>query len=41
MRKGKAWVHQLQGQPFARIRVTPEWANVIDFQTRFPSGLAG
>jgi Pyridoxamine 5'-phosphate oxidase len=39
--QGKAWVQQLQGQPFARIRVTPEWANVIDFQTRFPSALAG
>jgi len=37
--QGKAWVDQLRGQPEARIRVTPEWANVIDFQTRFPSAL--
>ena len=35
--QGKAWVEQLRGLPSARIRVTPQWANVIDFETRLPS----
>jgi Pyridoxamine 5'-phosphate oxidase len=39
--QGRAWCEQLRGQPSARIRVTPQWANVIDFQSRFPSALAG
>ncbi len=34
------WFHQLRGQPIARIRVAPQWANVIDFETRFPSALS-
>jgi len=38
--QGRAWVDQLRGQPIARIRVAPQWANVIDFETRFPSALA-
>ena len=37
--QGRAWVEQLRGQPSARIRVTPQWVNVIDFETRFPSAL--
>jgi Pyridoxamine 5'-phosphate oxidase len=37
--QGKAWVGQLRGLPSARIRVTPQWANVIDFETRLPSAL--
>jgi len=24
-----------------RIAVTPTWANVLDFETRFPSALSG
>lgn len=39
--QGKAWVEQLRGQPHARIRVTPQWANIIDFETRLPSALTG
>ena len=39
--QGRAWVDQLRGQPIARIRVVaPQWANVIDFETRFPSALS-
>jgi hypothetical protein len=38
--QGKAWTNQLRGQPSVRIRVMPRWANVIDFETRFPSALA-
>ena len=37
--QGRALVEQLRGQPSARIRVTPQWVNVIDFETRFPSAL--
>ena len=37
--QGDAWVSQLQGKPMARISVTPTWATVPDFQTRFPSAL--
>lgn len=38
--QGKAWTNQLRGQPSVRIRVMPRWANVIHFETRFPSALA-
>ena len=38
--QGDAWVSQLQGRPMARISVTPTWATVLDFQTRFPSALS-
>ena len=34
-----SWVEQLRGLPSARIRVTPQWANVIDFETRLLSAL--
>jgi hypothetical protein len=40
--QGQAWIAQV-GQMFAqmaRIRITPEWATVLDFQTRFPSAIA-
>lgn len=37
--QGKAWVSQLAGQPMARVAVTPTWAAVLDFETRFPSAL--
>jgi hypothetical protein len=38
--QGRAWTEQLRGKAMARVRVTPNWANVLDFQTRFPSALA-
>jgi hypothetical protein len=37
--QGRAWVAQLRGQQVARIRVVPEWVNIIDFDTRLPSAL--
>jgi pyridoxamine 5'-phosphate oxidase-like protein len=37
--QGPAWVSTLRGKPMARITVTPEWAGIIDFETRFPSAL--
>jgi hypothetical protein len=43
--QGNTWVGQVRGlmpnwgQQVARVRVRPDWANVIDFQTRFPSAL--
>jgi hypothetical protein len=37
--QGKAWLSQLRGRPMARIAVTPTWAAVLDFETRFPSAL--
>jgi hypothetical protein len=41
--KGQAWVAQLRGMipGMVRITVTPEWVGILDFQTRFPSALAG
>jgi pyridoxamine 5'-phosphate oxidase-like protein len=38
--QGEAWVTQLRGQPMARVAVTPKWAAVLDFETRFPSALS-
>jgi hypothetical protein len=38
--QGAAWLSQLQGQPMARVAVTPTWAAVLDFETRFPSALS-
>ena len=35
------WLSQMKGQPMAEISFTPEWVTVLDFQTRFPSALAG
>lgn len=41
--QGKGWVKQLSGMvsSMVRITVTPEWVGLLDFQTRFPSALAG
>ena len=39
--QGTAWVATLRGKPMARIAITPEWAGILDFQTRFPSALTG
>lgn len=38
----KAWMDQLRTMvsSMVRITVTPEWVGLLDFQTRFPSGLA-
>ena len=38
--QGEAWLAQLRGQPMARVSVTPAWAAVLDFETRFPSALS-
>ncbi len=39
----KAWMEQLRGMvsSMERITITPEWVGLLDFQTRFPSALAG
>lgn len=37
--QGPAWVNTLRGKPMARIAITPHWAGILDFQTRFPSAL--
>jgi hypothetical protein len=37
--QGPAWVSTLRGKPMARITVTPTWAGILDFKTRFPSAL--
>jgi hypothetical protein len=41
--QGKAWVNQLQSMIASMVRITiaPEWVGLLDFQTRFPSALAG
>lgn len=40
--QGKAWLDQLRTMisTMVRIRITPEWVGLLDFQTRFPSALA-
>ncbi len=40
--QGQAWLKQLRTMitSMVRITVTPEWAGLIDFQTRFPSALS-
>lgn len=40
--QGKAWVNNLRSMidTMVRIRVTPEWVGLLDFQTRFPSALS-
>lgn len=37
------WLGQLRGMisSMVRITITPEWVGLLDFQTRFPSALAG
>ena len=40
--QGKAWAGQV-GQMFdqmARLVLTPEWVNILDFEQRFPSAIA-
>jgi hypothetical protein len=39
--QGEAWVEQMRSlaPQMARIVMTPEWAGVIDFQTRFPNAI--
>lgn len=39
----KGWLSQLRTMvsSMVRITVTPEWVGLLDFQTRFPSALAG
>jgi PPOX class probable F420-dependent enzyme len=39
--QGKGWVEQLRSMSpeMVRIVITPEWAGLLDFQTRFPSAL--
>lgn len=39
----KAWLGQLKSMisSMVRITVTPEWVGLLDFETRFPSALAG
>lgn len=39
----KRWLGQLRSvvSSMVRITVTPEWVGLLDFQTRFPSALAG
>jgi hypothetical protein len=41
--QGKAWVNQLSGMipNMVRITIAPGWVGLLDFQTRFPSALAG
>ncbi len=41
--QGRAWVEQLRGmvRGMARITIHPETVRILDFQTRFPSALAG
>lgn len=41
--QGKAWVSQLKTMisSMVRITITTEWVGLLDFQTRFPSALAG
>lgn len=39
----KGWLGQLRTMvsSMVRITITPEWVGLLDFQTRFPSALAG
>jgi hypothetical protein len=39
----EGWLKQLRSlvSSMVRITVTPEWVGLLDFQTRFPSALAG
>ena len=40
--QGRAWVEQMGGMvpSMARIAVRPDWAAILDFETRFPSALS-
>ena len=37
--QGPEWVSTLRGKPMARIVITPAWAGILDFTTRFPSAM--
>ena len=37
--QGPAWISTVRGKPTGRIAITPAWAGILDFQTRFPSAL--
>lgn len=39
---GQDWINQIKGlfSQMARIAVTPEWVNILDFEKRFPSAIA-
>lgn len=41
--QSKAWLGQLRTMisSMVRITITPEWVGLLDFQSRFPSALAG
>jgi hypothetical protein len=41
--QSKAWIGQLRTMISSMVRITisPEWVGLLDFQTRFPSALAG
>jgi hypothetical protein len=41
--QSNAWVGQLRTMisSMVRITITPEWVGLLDFETRFPSALAG
>jgi len=41
--QGQAWVKNLRTMisSMVRITITPEWVGLLDFQSRFPSALAG
>jgi hypothetical protein len=38
---GRAWIGQMRTMvsSMVRISITPEWAGLLDFKTRFPSAL--
>ena len=38
--EGQAWSAQLRGKPMGRVSVDPQWVNLLDFETRFPSALS-
>ena len=40
--QGQAWVAQLSKtvSSMVRVRITPKWVGLLDFQTRFPSALS-
>jgi hypothetical protein len=39
--EGRGWVERMRmmSDQQARIAIRPDWVNVVDFQTRFPSGM--
>lgn len=41
--QGQGWVQNLRTMISSMVRITisPEWVGLLDFQTRFPSALAG